>query len=269
MPEQMTILFERYKIITTLSQNAVRMVYQARDMHFPNIQKLVVIKESIPAPNSPSLLAQMTLPFQREANLLASLDHPAIPKVFEFTAREGRAYLITEFIRGTDLAAHMANVANIPVRQIVEWGMALCDALTYLHTHSLGAIIHRNLLPANLLIDTLGRVRVVGFSKVVTTHPGERHEPIQAQGYAPPEALMGVAAPTVDIYMLAGALHHLITRIDPATQPRYSFDQHPLRDHNPAAPEALEDILLQALAFNPAERFQTAAEFKAALAHLH
>lgn len=258
-------LFGRYRLLDTLSESASRTVYQARDLHFPNIQKLVVVK-AIPLP-AVKLTAETlrTLPIRQEADLLAALDHPAIPKVFEFTIREGYAYLITEYIQGVDLAAHMAHTPKIAVRQIMEWGMALCDALHYLHTREPHAIIHRNLQPANILIDTLGRVRLVGFSRAVMVGAGEGADSFAVAGYAPPEAEAGAAAPTVDVYMLAAALHHLITRVDPATQPDHSFETRPLRAAAPDAPEALERVLRQALAVDPAERFQTAADFKAAL----
>ena len=79
-----TVLQRRYKILGVLGGGGMGTVYQARDLNFPDVRKLVAVKEMLNPTTDPSLHASTLKTFQREANILATLNHPAIPKIFDF-----------------------------------------------------------------------------------------------------------------------------------------------------------------------------------------
>ncbi len=80
-------------------------VYRARDLHFPNVVKLVAVKEMINQARDPLVRSTIVRNFEREANLLATLDHPAIPRIYDYFTHNERSYLILEFSNGKDLEA--------------------------------------------------------------------------------------------------------------------------------------------------------------------
>ena len=76
-----TVLMRRYKILGVLGGGGMGTVYQARDLNFPDVRKLVAIKEMLNPSTDPALHSSTLKTFQREANILATLNHPAIPKI--------------------------------------------------------------------------------------------------------------------------------------------------------------------------------------------
>ena len=80
-------------------------VYSARDLHFPNVFKRVAVKEMVNLAHDPALHDTIVQNFEREANILATLDHPSIPRIYDYFSHEQRSYLILEFIDGKDLEA--------------------------------------------------------------------------------------------------------------------------------------------------------------------
>jgi serine/threonine protein kinase len=91
-------------------------VYRARDLHFPNITKLVAVKEMINTAPDPLVRQTVVLNFEREANLLATLTHPSIPRIYDYFTEEDRSYLVLEFIHGKDLEAIINDTERVPVR---------------------------------------------------------------------------------------------------------------------------------------------------------
>src|SRR5688572_32463478 len=80
-------------------------VYRARDMHFPSVTKLVAVKEMINSAPDPLVRETIVQNFEREANLLATLQHPSIPRISDYFTVESRSYLVLEFIHGKDMEA--------------------------------------------------------------------------------------------------------------------------------------------------------------------
>src|SRR5688572_26616494 len=79
-----TILLARYKVLGVLGGGGMGTVYQARDLNFPDVKRLVAVKEMLNPNTDPNLRASTLKTFQREANILATLTHPAIPKIYDF-----------------------------------------------------------------------------------------------------------------------------------------------------------------------------------------
>ncbi len=104
-----TLLLDRYLIDGILGIGGMGAVYRARDMHFPNVTKLVAVKEMINRALDPIVRSTIVRNFEREANMLASLEHRAIPRIYDYFTVNDRSYLIIEFINGSDLETLISN----------------------------------------------------------------------------------------------------------------------------------------------------------------
>ncbi len=260
-----TILLARYKVIGQLGGGGQGAVYQARDLNFPEARRLVAIKEMLVTASDPNIREQTMKTFQREANILATLSHPAIPKIYDFFDQNDRAYLAMEYINGRDLEAILVKTNKLPMKKIVEWAIDLCDVLHYLHNHQPEPIIFRDMKPANVMIDSLGKVRLIDFGIAKIFVSGLPQTMIGTEGYSAPEQYKGKANPLSDIYSLGATLHHVITRTDPRLEPPFSFSERPIEELNPEAPAGLVDVINKALAFEPEKRWQSCADMKEAL----
>jgi len=142
------ILEERYAIQDVIGVGGMGSVYRARDLHFPNVIKLVAVKEMINAAPDPMVRQTIVTNFEREAHILVSLSHPAIPKIYDFFTRDERSYLVLEFVNGRDLEAIISSALHfLPEDQIIGWAIELCDVLDYLHNHKPEPIIFRDIKP--------------------------------------------------------------------------------------------------------------------------
>lgn len=241
-------------------------VYRARDLHFPNVTKLVAVKEMINMAPDPLVRQTIIHNFEREANLLATLNHPSIPRIYDYFSEEDRSYLVLEFVHGKDLES-IINDTNgfLAEEQVLSWAIQLCDVLSFLHNHKPDPIIFRDMKPSNVMINSNGDVILVDFGIAKTFQVGQKGTMIGTEGYSPPEQYRGEATPLADIYALGATLHHALTRRDPRLEPPFSFAERPLRKINSRVTPELETIIATALAYDPAERFNTAEEMKEAL----
>lgn len=257
-----TILLARYKIEGQLGGGGQGAVYQARDLNFPEARRLVAIKEMHVAAADPNLRAATMKTFQREANILATLNHPAIPKIYDFFDQNDRAYLVMEYINGRDLEAILVKTKTLPNDKILEWAIDLCDVLHYLHSHQPEPIIFRDMKPANIMIDSLGKVRLIDFGIAKVFVSGLPQTMIGTEGYSAPEQYKGKANPSSDIYSLGATLHHVLTRADPRLEPPFSFAERPIKELNPEASPQLAAAVMRALEFEPEKRYKNCAEMK-------
>ena len=241
-------------------------VYSARDLHFPNVFKRVAVKEMVNLARDPALHDTIVQNFEREANILATLDHPSIPRIYDYFSHEQRSYLILEFIDGKDLEA-ILNESNgfLPEAQVVNWALELCDVLNYLHNIRPQPVIFRDMKPSNIMLNTHGHIMLVDFGIAKTFQTGQKGTMIGTEGYSPPEQYKGEATPLADIYALGATLHHLLTSRDPRLEPPFSFGERMIRSVNPAVSVELETVIYTALQYNPTERFSTAQKMREAV----
>ncbi len=261
-----TVLLARYKIDAVLGGGGQGAVYRARDLNFPDARRLVAVKEMHVSSSDPNRTAAMRT-FQREANILATLAHPAIPKIYDFFDQNSRAYLVMEYINGNDLEALLAKVKAqaLPINKILEWAIELCDVLQYLHSYQPEPIIFRDMKPANVMADSLGKVRLIDFGIAKVFISGAKHTTIGTEGYSAPEQYRGNANPLSDIYSLGATLHHVITRQDPRLHPPFSFAERPMRDFNSEVTPQLEQVIEKALAFEAKDRWQSCEQMRQVL----
>lgn len=260
-----TVLQRRYKILGVLGGGGMGTVYQARDLNFPDVRKLVAVKEMLNPTTDPALHASTLKTFQREANILATLNHPAIPKIFDFFDQNDRVYLVMEYINGRDLETLLAQTKELPIDKIIDWSIELCDVVGFLHTQA-KPIVFRDLKPSNIMVDQFGKIRLIDFGIAKIFDSGvKKHTMIGTEGYCAPEQYKGDVTILSDIYALGATLHHILTRKDPRLAPPFSFSERPIQDHNSAAPDQLVSVVDRALAFEPENRYQSCEEMKADL----
>ena len=261
-----TVLQGRYEIIRTVNIGGMSIVYQARDKRFTKVARLCAVKEMINSAPDPHLRELGIQNFEREANILATLSHPAIPKIFDCFSEGNRSYLILEFIEGQDLESLLQRTASfLPEEQIISWAIQICDVLSYIHSHKPNPIIFRDVKPSNIMLDNQDRIVLIDFGIAKVFQTGQKGTMIGTEGYSPPEQYKGIAEPRGDIYALGATMHHLLTQRDPRHEPPFTFHDHPPRSLNPEVSERLEAVVIKALQYEIEDRYSTAEEMKFAL----
>src|SRR5258708_28036579 len=103
-------------------------------MHFTNVTKLVEVKEMINMAPDPLVRKTVVQTFEREANLLATLNHPSIPRIYDYFTDDDRSYLVLEFIHGKDLEAVINDTSGfLPEEQVISCATHIYHVLSFLH----------------------------------------------------------------------------------------------------------------------------------------
>ncbi len=261
-----TVLVGRYEIQTVIGVGGMGSVYRARDLHFPSVNKVVAVKEMIIQAPDPLVRETIVENFEREANILVTLSHPAIPNIFDYFTHDERSYLVLEFITGKDLEAVLNSIQGfVPEDQMIVWTIEICDVLSFLHNHKPEPIIFRDVKPSNIMINQQGHVVLIDFGIAKNFKVGQKGTMIGTEGYSPPEQYRGEATLLADIYALGATVHHLLTRRDPRIEPPFTFGERPIRQINPSVSPEFEKIIETALNYEPTDRFKSAEEMKEAL----
>jgi outer membrane protein assembly factor BamB/tRNA A-37 threonylcarbamoyl transferase component Bud32 len=263
-----TLLQNRYQIVGVLGMGGMSTVYKARDLRFANVTRLCAIKEMVNTATDPQIREMAIQNFEREANILATTNHPAMPQIYDFFSEGMRNYLVMELIDGWDLENHLAEMATgefLEEEQVVEWALQLCDVLSYLHSHKPQAIVFRDLKPGNIMLDPQGRIRLIDFGIAKVFQTGQKGTMIGTEGYSPPEQYRGSAEPRGDIYALGATLHHLLTKQDPRLEPPFSFQDRSITVKNPKVNPQLEVAIMKAVEYDIGKRFSSVEEFKKAI----
>jgi len=261
-----TRLSDRYLIQKTISTSPISTVYQARDLLFPNVVKLVAVKEMVnTAPDSEDRETKVKN-FERQVNLLATLSHPSIPTIFDYFTQGRHSYLVLEYVQGETLETILSNSPGfLSQEQVVQWAIGLCEVLQYLHSHQPEPVIFRDLNPSNIMLDQHNHLMLVDFGIAITFQDKEDGSLTGTQGYSPPEQYQGEVSNQVDIYSLGATMHHLLSGQDPRLEPRYSFAERPIRQINPDISPELEAIIATAVQDQASDRYQSADEMRSAL----
>jgi outer membrane protein assembly factor BamB len=261
-----TVLQERYEIIRTVAIGGMGTVYQARDRRFTTVARLCAVKEMINSAPDPHFRELAIKNFEREANIYATLSHPAIPKIFDCFSESNRSYLVLEFIEGQDLERLLQHtVSFLPEEQLISWAIQICDVLSYMHSHKPSPIIFRDLKPSNIMLNRHDRIMLIDFGIAKVFQTGQKGTMIGTEGYSPPEQYKGIADPRGDIYALGATMHHLLTKRDPRLEPPFTFHESPPRSLNPEVSERLETVVMKALQYEIEDRYSSAEEIKLAL----
>ncbi|GCE48077.1 serine/threonine protein kinase [Thermosporothrix hazakensis] len=256
LPEQ-TLLNGRYQLEFRIGQGGMGAVYKASDTRFNN--RPIAIKEMSRAGLTGSSIKEAEESFEREAQLLAELLHPNLPRIYDHFNEGERSYLVMDFIEGESLedTLEKANGGPLELERVLNWAKQLCDVLSYLHNHQ-PPIIFRDLKPSNVMISGNGHIYLIDFGIARVFKPGQAHDTIAlgSPGYAAPEQYgKAQSTPRSDIYSLGALLHQLLTGVDPSDQP---FFFKPASELNPQVPQELSDLLQQMLNMDSALRPESA-----------
>ncbi|MEH2420599.1 MAG: protein kinase [Nostoc sp.] len=254
-----------YQVLRTLGQGGMGTTYLARDVtgQIAGIPQLLVLKQM----NADmAKIAKAQELFEREAYTLKSLNHPGIPKYYDFFVEDGKKYLAMELIHGQDLEKRVYTTGPVTPNQAIAWMIQTCDILDYLHSQE-PPLIHRDIKPANLMVrSSVNRIVVLDFGAVkeIGTAPGTR---IGAEGYCAPEQERGQPLTQSDLYAIGPTLIFLLTGENP-------FKYYHQRGRNfrfdvakvPTISSQLRDVIDRVTEPLPRDRFRTAKELAAALA---
>jgi outer membrane protein assembly factor BamB/tRNA A-37 threonylcarbamoyl transferase component Bud32 len=263
-----TLLQNRYEIIGVLGMGGMSTVYKARDLRFSNVNRLCAVKEMVNPASDPQIREIAIQNFEREANILATTNHPAMPQIYDFFGEANRHYLVMEMIDGWDLEDHLAELATdelLDEGQVIDWALQLCDVLSYLHRHRPQPIVFRDLKPGNIMLENQGRIRLIDFGIAKVFQTGQKGTMIGTEGYSPPEQYRGSAEPRGDVYALGATLHHLLTKQDPRLEPPFSFHERPVSSKNSNVNAQLEAAIMRAVEYDIDKRFSSVEEFKKAI----
>ncbi|HEX2915246.1 MAG TPA: PQQ-binding-like beta-propeller repeat protein [Chloroflexia bacterium] len=261
------ILLEgRYEIEQVIGYGGMSTVYRARDTRFTHTVRVCAVKEMFDVSTDPAVRQDKLKRFEEEANYLALLNHTAIPKIYDFFEANDRRYLVLEFIEGKNLENVLEeNKAPLDEKQVLEWGVLLCDVLAYLHGHKPRPIVFRDMKPSNVMITKEGRLVLIDFGIAKTFQEDKKGTMIGTEGYSPPEQYKGLALPSGDIYALGATMHQLLTNSDPRVEVPFTFHQRMPRVLNPSISAETEKIVMKALEYDIPKRWATVEEFRDAL----
>jgi len=259
-----TVLQNRYRVLDIRGVGGMSTVYKSRDLRFTSVDRLCAIKEMFNSAEDAKLRQVRLANFQREASLLATLTHSSIPRIYDYFEQQGTIYLVLELIHGEDLETLLSqNGGPFEQEKVIDWGIALCSVIAYLHNQRPEPIIFRDLKPSNIMIRAEDdALMLVDFGIARTFAPQQKGTMIGTEGYAPPEQYKGVADARGDIYALGATLHHLLTGSDPRSETPFTFNQRPPRKYNPALSQDLEALVLRSVSYSPSDRPQTAEDVK-------
>ncbi len=260
-------LVGRYELGEMIGTGAFGVVHRAYD---PILKRPVAIKRPRPgAIETPEAIER----FFREARAIAALQHPNIVVAHDVGQADGEVYLVSNLIEGRNLADEMAEGRPGFLRS-AEWVAAVADALE--HAHSRG-LIHRDVKPSNVLIDSAGHVYLTDFG-LAKGDGGEATLTVEGQvigtpAYMSPEQAEGGKKPVdarADVYSLGAFLYELLTGSRPFGGAGAMLlgrireeEPRPPRRLDESVPRDLETICLKAMAKEPRHRYADAAGFAA------
>jgi serine/threonine protein kinase, bacterial len=267
LPQQ-TVLQDRYVITHKLGQGGMGAVYRAGDRRLSTVN-WAVKEMSQSAISSPLEIQQARDAFRHEAEMLAALNHPNLPRVTDHFEQGGKAYLVMEYVPGETLLGFlMREGLPQPQARVFEWARQLCDALDYLHNQH-PPIIFRDLKPANIMLTPKGQVKLIDFGIARLFKPGQAKDTqaFGTIGYSAPEQYgKGQTDARSDVYSLGVLLHQLLTGYDPTETP---FRLPPAGQVNPNLSQQLSDAISAATNSDPNQRFASIAAFRAALFNMN
>ena len=264
----------RYEIKSLIGAGGMGRLYLARDTN-PNTYRLVALKLLNAQIDSTELRER----FGREARSLAALSHANVVNIYDAGEHDEAPYIVMEYVRGETVAEKIARKAPLTMRQKLKFVIDLCRGLA--HAHEAG-LIHRDIKPANLMVDQDGRLKLLDFGIARSEEGMTRFGPqvtqanvrIGTPGYMSPEQIdSGEIDARSDLFAVGTVLYELVAYHEAfsgnTTRQIENKVLHsqpaPLSSLVPDLDPALEHVVDKALAKSPADRYQSAEQFAAAL----
>lgn len=261
-----------YRILQPIGSGGTGRVFLAEHQAMRRRAAIKVLADDAAA--DPGLLER----FYREARALAVLDHPNIVRAYDVREADGFHFLVLEYAPGRDLAVLLRDRGPLPVGEAVGYAWQAAAGLA--HAHAQG-FIHRDVKPANLLVDESGGVKVLDLGLARSDRPGDARLTDELDSgtvlctpdyVAPEQARGGPLDGRTDIYSLGVTLYAMLTGRPPfdgsvtqklvAHQARAPRPAHVVR---PDLPRGVSDLVARMMAKDPADRFATMADVGRAL----
>lgn len=224
-------------------------------------------------PTFPGSGGEHTDRFLREALLLARLEHPSIPTLYDYFAEDGYWYMVVDYVPGPALHTYLSQHAPLAPLEALNYAMQLCDALDYLHQHT-PPIIFCDLKPSDIILTPDGALMLVDFGSARYFKVGQFNDTINdttscgSPGYAPPEqhASKSQADMRSDLYSLGVILHEMLSGRHPQGTNTRLEPLHALRSD---ISTALSGLVKLATYQDPLNRFQSAHALYQALERVY
>ncbi|HEX8919403.1 MAG TPA: protein kinase [Chloroflexota bacterium] len=263
------VLGNRYQLQRVAGTGATSTVFMASDLR---LERTVAIKVLHPQlSDDASLVAR----FDREARVAAGLTvHPHVVAVYDVGQEGDLHYIVSEYVDGTDLKELIHRDAPLRLEHALAVGQSVAVALQFFHDQRL---VHRDIKPQNLLVGESGTVKVADFGIALplnATQITTEGTVLGTAAYLSPEQARGdVVGPPSDLYSLGVVLYEMLTgqvpfRAETALGVAMQHVQQPPLPPgriNAALSPAVDALVLRALRKDPAERYTSAAEFRAAM----
>lgn len=258
-----------YEIIGVLGTGGMGRVYKVRNVISERVEAMKLLLPNLE--RDPELADR----FLREIKVLATLDHPNIASLHTAFRSGNQLVMIMEFVEGVSLDERL-RAGPIPVAEAVGYFCQALEALAYAHSRG---VIHRDIKPSNIMVTTEGVVKLMDFG--IAKAAGDRQltrtgTTLGSLYYMSPEQVTGAALDArSDIYSMGVALYEVLTGTRPFKgDSEFSImaahiegQAVPAIQVNPLLGPLLNDIIMTAIAKDPAKRFQSAKAFRAALEH--
>lgn len=267
MSQQSQQIFSgRYELINHIARGGMAEVYLAHDLM---LDRRVALKVLFPELSTDSNFVER---FRREAQAAANLSHPNIVSIYDWGEENGTYFIVMEYIEGRTLGGIIRNEGPLMAERMAEIGADVAAALAFAHR---SGVVHRDVKPGNVLISPSGQVKVTDFGIARAANSDQDLTQTGAvmgtATYFSPEQAQGNRVDgRSDVYSLGVVLYEMA-----AGRPPFSGDnpmtiaykhvrEQPMapRSVNADIPEALESIILQAMAKNPNDRYSSAEELR-------
>ncbi len=262
------MLNDRYRIIKTIGGGGMANVYLARDTILERDVAIKVLR--LEYANDEEFIAR----FDREAQSATSLSHPNIVNIYDVGEEDHILYMVMEYVDGMTLKEYIHLYGPIAVQEALDIMKQITAAIAHAHAND---IIHRDIKPQNILIDTYGQVNVTDFGIAIAlsaTSLTQTNSILGSVHYLSPEQARGATATKKsDIYSIGIVLFELLTgRLPFSGQSAVSIalkhlqnDTPSIKRFNPDVPQSVENIVLKATAKDPFNRYESVDDMDDAL----
>lgn len=270
-----TVLQGRYRIEEMVGQGGMALVYSAYDLQF---KLRVAVKQMAVASATAEMHDSILAQFEQEAQILRSLKHENIPRVYAFFEESSQYYLVMDFVDGHTLSDLMdpradGTPARLPsLTDVLDWGCQIASALDYLHGHRPQPVIYKDLKPSNVMLTPSGRIMLLDFGLARGIDLEGNNLTILkgagTPGFSPPEQRDTERSiqcdPRVDLYALGATLYKLLTGITPPDATEQAATGWNVFDSAATVgvplPKDLEELLRELLAIRREDRLSSARE---------